>query len=64
MCSSATIPTHTWLPSHFSCLKFTTVPSGLTMIAFSDLANSITEFWVAGIDQTSIQMLLTKMALS
>ena len=39
-----------------------TVPSGPAITMFSHLAKSLTEFWVAGIDQTSIQMVLSKMA--
>lgn len=37
-------------------------PLHLTITVFSHLANSLLEFWVAGIDRTSIQMLLSKMA--
>ena len=38
------------------------IPSGPTITVFSHLENSLTEFWVAGIEQTSIQMLLSKTA--
>lgn len=34
------------------------------LLLFPTWQNSLTEFWVAGIDQTSIQMLLSKMAPS